>query len=404
MEYKPLKGIKVVELGTHVAVPAATRIMADWGADIVKVEPLRGEPWRYIGAVVGVPFSEEENPLFLVSNSNKRGISLNLKTDEGKQVLEKLISEADVFISNTRTLALDKLGLGYERLSEKYPKLIYAHFTGFGEIGPDANRPGFDNAAFWARSGALIDWSSKGSFPLKPGLAVGDNTVATMLLSGILGALVGREKTGKGEKVSTSLYASSIWYNNAAIIASQDTYGVEIVNDEMNPPTPLSHYYKCKDGGMIMVTVIEYDKYFPLLCKLLGTDEIADKYKTLRDANKNMPELISILNDAFLKKDRDEWAKLFNENEIVYENLVRSKDISKDDQAWQNNFLCEYEYENGRKAVFPRTPVKFGKEKLPEYNASPKLGEHTREILAEIGYEENEIIQMVQNKTVMASK
>lgn len=402
MEYKPLKGVKVVELGTHVAVPAATRIMADWGADIIKVEPLTGEPWRYIGALVGMPFSEEENPLFLVSNSNKRGISLNLKTEEGKEVLEKLISEADVFISNTRTQALEKLGLSYETLAEKYPKLIYCHFTGFGENGPDANRPGFDTAAFWARSGVLIDWSAKDGFPLKPGLAVGDNTVAAMILSGILGAIVGREKTGKGQKVATSLYASSIWYNNTSVIGAQEAYGVDVVNDEMRPATPLSHYYRCKDGEMIMVTVIEYDKYFPLICKILEIPEVVEQYKTLRDAQKNMPEVISIFNDAFKKKNRDEWAQLFNDNDIVYEKIVRCKEVSKDEQAWQNDFLCEYEYENGRKAIFPNTPVKFGEDKPPKYNSSPKLGEHTKEILAEMGYQDSDILNMVQNKTVIA--
>ena len=155
--FKPLEGVKVIDLTYFVAGPGAARILADWGADVIKVEGLKGEEWRILGKNYGIPYTAEENALFTAQNANKKFIALDLKKEDGKEALLKLLENADVFISNVRLKSLVKMGLDYDSLKERFPRLIYCHFTGFGYEGPDAARPGFDMAAFWARSGAIVD-------------------------------------------------------------------------------------------------------------------------------------------------------------------------------------------------------------------------------------------------------
>ena len=179
----PLEVLKVIELSTHVAVPKAARIMADWGADVIKVEPPRGEGWRVMGTAYALPCKDDNNPLFQSENANKKSIALNLKSEEGLGVLLKLLGNADVFMTNTRSRSLKKLGLDYETISSKFPKLIYAHFSGFGDDGPEKDRPGFDVGAFWARGGALVEWVLEGNTPSKPVPGFGDGASGSALLA-----------------------------------------------------------------------------------------------------------------------------------------------------------------------------------------------------------------------------
>ena len=208
-----LEGIRVVELGTHVAVPKAARIMADWGAEVIKVEPPKGEPWRYVGPGYEMPAGPDNNPIFEVENINKKSVALNLKTPEGQAVMKTLIRSADVFITNTRTKALEKLGLSYEALREECPGLIYVHFGAFGQKGPEKDFPGFDIASFWAKSRPLVEWALAADKPFKPQPGFGDGACGAIMLDGILAALIKRGRTGRGEHIQTSLYSAALWYN-----------------------------------------------------------------------------------------------------------------------------------------------------------------------------------------------
>lgn len=178
---QPLKGIRIIDFCTHGAGPAACKILADWGADVIKVEPLEGEAGRYTGMVLGMRADNGENPHAELINANKRSLPLNMKTEEGKAVMDKLLSTANAFVSNYRVRALEKLGLGYEEMSAKHPHIIWAVLTGFGMKGEAANNPGFDTVAYWARSGAMIDFCENGEVPLTPPFALGDfNTACTL--------------------------------------------------------------------------------------------------------------------------------------------------------------------------------------------------------------------------------
>lgn len=186
--YKPLKGVKVIDLTYFIAGPGSARILADWGADVIKVEPFWGDPGRGTGAGMGMPASVDINPLYSTYNSNKRGIAIDLKSEKGMEIMEKMLEKADVFISSYRTKALVKLGLDYESVHKRYPQIVWAQVNGFGDYGPAKDNPGFDTVAFWARSGAMLDLAEKGT-AVNPAIGFGDATTSCSLAGGIAAAL-----------------------------------------------------------------------------------------------------------------------------------------------------------------------------------------------------------------------
>ena len=401
-----LAGIKVIELGTHVVVPTATRVLADYGADVVKIENLSGEEWRYIGKNLGVPVTEEENSVFTNQNSNKKFISLDLKTKEGVDILLRLIENADIFCSNVRLKALEKLGLDYETLKMRFPRLIYCHFTGFGYEGPDKDRPGFDMAAFWARSGALADWANIGSFPAKPIGAFGDVSSANFILNGMLMALFARERTGRGTLVSSSLYGSSIWLNSIGIITAQEPYNVPYPTSRFEPALPLSHIFECKGGDYIIMTIMDYEPRREMAFKMLGMDEYLEdeRFDTLKHTRENLETFIKIVNEKFLAKTRDEWAEIFTENNVVYEKLVHYKEVPADVQASANNYLQDISFESGTSIKMTRYPVLLSDYDSKLVTPTGAVGQDTHAVLQELGYTADEISAMEANKAISACK
>ena len=218
---KPLEGIRVVEMSTFIAVPACARYFAEFGADVIKIEPKGGDQVRFNGASEGRLGDPYENTTFDLENAHKRSLVLNLKAEEGREILFKLLEETDIFLTNWRPQALKKLGLTYEELKEKFPKLVYASFTGFGEEGPDMNLPGYDFTAFWARGGLLGTLYQADSEPnnLIPG--IGDHVSGMFLAAGIMTALFNAQRTGKGDYVTTNLLHCSVFVQAIAIQAAQ---------------------------------------------------------------------------------------------------------------------------------------------------------------------------------------
>lgn len=402
MSKKPLEGVKVVEFGTYVAAPAAARIMADWGADVVKVEPPKGEPWRYMGAPYGLPCTSEENPIFFLYNANKRCVAIDFRTTQGMEVFHRLMKDADVFITNYRPGVLKKMGLTYDVLKEKYPKLVYAMFTGFGEVGPDAQRPGFDAAAYWAKGGAIGTWTPKGEAPFRPSAATGDNPTGIALLAGILTALYRQAKTGEGDKVSASLYGAAIWHNSTGIMASQAHYGIDFVRPLDQPESPLINSYECADGRWLNFGITDYDNFFPLLCNLIGEEDAAkeERYNSFRAARKCMPEIVAIFRRGFAKKSSDQWVSILTENDVNFERIQNFADVEQDEQAWANHFLLEYQFPSGTKAMIPNVPVQFESLGNPDPVNSPGIGGNTLAVLRELGYSEAELQSMQETKII----
>lgn len=401
----PLEGIKVVDLSTIVAAPTAAELLCTFGADVIKVESMRGDDQRFTGDYLGAPQEIECNPIYTVQNSNKRHISLDLKTAEGKEAILKLIAEADVFLSNVRTQGLERLGLDYETLKEKFPKLIYAHFLGYGPKGPNKDDPGFDSTVFWLRGGMIADWQTEDArYPFDPTYAFGDTVTASSFFSAILLALIGREKEGKGTKVECSLYSSAIWCNGQGVVQTQ--FKKKKLNPEPEKKTnPQNGYYKCADDKWFSLNERSgYENDFPAITEAMGLQELqndpryADR-KTLEEsgAYKEYNEKIT---EAFKTKTAAEWKKIFQRYNMPCDVAVRTADVAGDEQAIINGYLEEVVYPDGTKVMMPVPPM-F----LSEYGRRPitptgKMSDSSEEILKSVGYSEEEITAMKAKKAV----
>lgn len=399
-----LKGVRVVDFTTHVAAPACSRIMADWGADVIKVEGAGGEAWRVFGAMVGTPVSSEENPLWQLENANKRGIGLNLKTEGGMEAMLKLIATADVFITNVRMGSLKRLGLDYEALSAKFPKLVWGHVSGYGLYGEESSRPGFDIVAFWARGGMMCDIPPEGCPPISVPSGVGDHMTGLALLSGICGALVKAVKTGKGEMICTSLFNTAIYANGVMITSTQ--YGDVYPKSRYAPSTPLMNSYKTKDNEWFTLALLNYDVMYPKLCKVLGLTELSEdeRYNTVEGIKQGShnADLCRILESAFARFDTEYLTEHLNANDLTFERDRHFWEVSKDPQAHANHYFNEYTFANGNSAQIPASPVQFSAGEPLPCEAAPSLGQHNYEILGSLGYSPERIGAMEESGSVVS--
>ena len=400
----PLAGVKVVELATVVAAPTTSRMLCAYGAEVVKVETLYGDEMRRAGKTELTPYEDYKNPLFTVHNSNKRLTSINFKDPEGKAALLKLIGEADVFITNVREASLRRSGLDYDTLRESFPQLIYAHFSGFGPKGPVASNPGFDSTGFWLRSGPMADWQVEGSFPFVPTYAFGDMATSSVLLSGILMALLGREKTGSGTKVETSLFASGIWCNSVGVVETQ--FERRHLNpDPFRPADPFDTTYKCADGKWIGVYVNEYKKDKAKLAKLLGMEDILedpryDDIATLAESGV-IVEAVKRCNEIFLTRTSAEWRELLSANSVSCEVMQSTCDVSRDSQAIENHYVEELEFAGGLKVMMPCPPVHFSEYTRRPYEPTGEIGKDTDAVFASLGYSGEEIARLREKGAIL---
>lgn len=391
----PLEGMKVVELGTHFAVPSVTRILADWGADVVKVEGLKGDAWRIVGRNQKCPIVDDENPFFTVPNANKKFLALNLKDPDGKEAMMKLVADADIFVSNMRLPALTKLGFSYDQLKESFPGIIYVHFSGFGYKGPDAALPGFDSVAFWARSGAMIDWGTEGNFPFLAPTGAGDAMVGSILCAGVLAAVIGKEKTGKGCFVSSSLLGSSIWYNNAGVVSTQ--YGNVFPKDKDHPANPFGWQYQCSDGEWLMVGVLDYADAYKKIMPMMGHEDLVDdeRFNTITAVQQHLDEFMPILRAGFMTDTRDNWVKRIGAANIVIGKIGHMKELAYDEQAIINKFVVPVTFPSGKTVQMPTVPVQFSAYDVGEaYEPTGRIGRDDDAILSSLGYSAEQIAAM----------
>lgn len=404
MKNGPLSGIRVIELGTHVAVPSSCRLMAEYGADVIKIETADGDPWRYSGLVVNLTVDDFSCPVFTIQNNGKRLISLDLKTEKGKEILLKLLKNADIFCTSVRMKALAKMGLDYDSLKERFPRLIYTHLTGYGHRGPDAEAPGFDVASFWSRVGARVSWVEKGTFPIRASGGYGDMVTGMLLFAGMTTALLGREKTGKGTFVSNSLYGTSMWVNAQSIMCAQPPYNHTFPEDVDRPGSPVVNDYVCKDGEWLALVGIGYEKNFPRYCHALGLDDVIDdprckNEKTLAESD-YVYELTKRITAIMKTKTSDEWEKIFRDSDLVYSRLNHYEDVAKDEQAWANDYLQEITWGNGVTNAIPRPPLHLSGFEQRKTVSLGSIGQDTDAVLIELGYSQAEIDAMKQDHSI----
>ncbi|WP_017178765.1 CaiB/BaiF CoA transferase family protein [Actinomyces timonensis] len=324
-----LSGIKVVDMTAFLAAPTVARILGEWGADVIKVEAPKGDPGRTQGAVFGTPYTDDENLGFDMSNMNKRFVTLDLRQEAGREVMDRLLADADVFLTSTRVKSLVKLGYDFETLHERFPRLVMAQVLGFGAKGPLKDAAGFDMTACMSRGGVLGTTVNRGSSPMIPPNGYGDFQVSFVLASGILAALLGRERSGQGDYVTTSLFHSGVFMLNTAMVAAQ--YGSAYPKDRREVINPFNNTYVARDGLIMTLCAPEYDHDFDKVMTLLGREDLTGDTRynicdTINDQGLN-GEVVDILDAAFATRDRQYWLDLFLSNDIPIEACQLPTDV-----------------------------------------------------------------------------
>jgi crotonobetainyl-CoA:carnitine CoA-transferase CaiB-like acyl-CoA transferase len=379
----PLEGVRVVEIGVWVAGPGAAGILADWGADVVKIEPPGGDPARGFRQMLGGDL--EVNPVFELDNRGKRSIALDLSTERGVDLAVQLLDGADVFLTNIRPDALERLGLGPEAALERNPGLVYAVITGYGTEGPDAGAAAYDIAAFWARAGIAESLRVPGGpLPFQRG-GMGDHTVAMTAAGMVSAALFERSRTGKGQVVASSLFRQGAYtigfdVNVALMWGNTLATGVR----EHMPPTVTN--YMAGDGRAFWIVGLEGERHWPPLARAVGRAEwLSDeRFAEPGPRRANAPELIAELDAIFASRPLEAWAEVFAaEPEIFWAPVNTVDDLLADEQFLAAGSVVQVPDEDGGKAMLA-TPADFGgRPPAPRWRA-PRLGEHTREVLGEL--------------------
>jgi len=380
----PVEGIKVVELGVWVAGPAAAGILADWGADVIKIEPPTGDPGRMFGRMLGCDLGV--NPPFEMDNRSKRSIVLDLTTEAGRDTAFELLSGADVFLTNVRPGALRRLGLDFESVSARNSRLVYGLITGYGESGPDADRAAYDVAAFWSRAGVAHLLTRPGDTPPFQRGGMGDHSAGMTLAAAVCAALLARERTGSGQLVTTSLY------RQGAYIVSFDlnTYlltGQQIaIGQRESMGNPCMNNYTAGDRRRFWIVGLEADRHWPALCRAVGRPEwCADpRFCNARARAANAVQLIAELDEIFATRPLDEWAQIFaGEPDFFWSPVNTLEDVVADEQFHAAGGIVDVPDEESSVAMVA-TPADFhGTPWAPRWVA-PQLGQHTDEVVGEL--------------------
>ncbi len=403
---RPLEGIKVLELATFVAAPSCARLLADLGAEVIKVERPNGDDWRRTGiSYVPSRFSDQENPVFDIYNTGKKLIALDLKRPEGLEAFHKLLAQADVFVTNVRPAGLKRLGLSYEDLKEKYPRLIYSIVIGYGEKGPDADKPAFDVTAYWSKSGFLRDLSPLNDpetyTPINAPAGIGDTVTGYLLMGEICAALYNRDKTGKGDYVVSSLYHNGIFTMGSMNIVTQKPFGVIYPRSRVNHGS-IDGNYRCADDEFIYLATVSPAKTLPGVYDMIGRPELMNdpRFDTAEKRWENRKEYFDLLGAAFRTKTSDEWLKLAEELDVPMVRMNHFGEVSEDEQAWANGYLEHVEFANGRVDVMPRSPIEMDSVQGLKTVPAPLIGGNGREVLKGLGYTDDRIEAMIASGVV----
>jgi crotonobetainyl-CoA:carnitine CoA-transferase CaiB-like acyl-CoA transferase len=394
MEKGIFEGLKVLDCASFIAAPAAATVLSDFGAEVIKIEPpVTGDPYRALPKLPGYP-SSPHNFAWLLESRNKKSLALDLSKPDGQAVLHRLVAEADVFITNFPPAVRSRLKMTYVELAPLNERLIYASFTGYGEKGEEANKPGFDSNAYWARSGLMdLVRADDDTVPARSVAGMGDHPCAMAFYGAIVTALYKRERTGKGSHVSSNLMANGVW---AASVLAQ----AKLCGATFHPRRPreralnaVTNHYKCKDGRWIMLSLLNEDRQWPTLARCLGCEDfISDaRFATKADRHARSVELIHCFDEIFITKDLAEWRRILDGNGLVFGVIGILDDIPDDKQMLENEVLVPFENDT---MLTVNSPIWVDGSQKVQPRHPPEIGEHSDEILRGAGYDEAAIARL----------
>jgi crotonobetainyl-CoA:carnitine CoA-transferase CaiB-like acyl-CoA transferase len=400
---RPLEGVRVVEVAMWVAGPSTTAVLGDWGADVIKLEdPATGDPIRgFFTRAMNDP-NVLIRPPFELDNRNKRSVAVDLRRPDGHAFALKLIEHADVFVTSLRLDAIERMKLDYPTLAAKNPRLIYASINGYGHRGPDRNRPSYDYAAAWARSGLMATIAEPGQSPPGQRPAMIDHAVGLGLAGAISAALLARERSGRGREVNLSLFSMGLWMN-----ASDLTIGVmtgysprsESRTDRINP---MWSSYRCADARWIYFVMIQSDRFWPDFCLALGKPDWQNdpRFKDSAARAQNCTALTGEIDRAIAARISDDWAPIFDRHNLIWAPVRTDAEVLLDPQAEAIGAFAAVDHPNIPGCRVVNSPVEFGGSHPRPHRAAPELGQHTEEIALEMGLTWDEIARLKASGTL----
>ncbi len=397
-----LEGIRVIEHATYMAAPGAGSILSDWGADIIKIEPPGGDPIRHFFASIGTDLTD--NPVFDFDNRGKKSIVLDTRTEDGQAILRKLTSDADVFLTNVRPGGLSRSGLDYDSLSRVNPKLVYCSLTGFGLEGPDADKPGFDVASFWSRAGVAALTVPKGQDPFPLRTAFGDHTTSMAAAAGICAALVKAGRTGKGQLVEASLLRAAL-FAMGSDFAIQLFFGrIGSTKSRHEQIQPTTNFFKTSDGSWVCIVSRQGNTDWGRICRAVNLPEIIDdeRFTNPKGRRANSAALIDLFDGAFARFTKAEIAKRLDDESIAWAPVQTLAEVAADPQVAAAGAITQVPSANGDGSTFssPASPIRFpGTDDGPK-GPSPKVGEHSEQVLTQLGYKPDEISRLFETGVI----
>ncbi len=388
----PMQGVTVVEMGLGVAGPSGGGILADWGADVIKIEPLAGDPFRSLEWVYG----EGVNPPFELDNRGKRSIAVDITMEGGMAVVHRFLERADVFLTNYRLAGLERVGLDHETLLERYPDLIYAQVSGYGMEGEERNRAAYDVGAWWGRAGVASAITPDGVDLPYPRGGMGDHMTGLAAAGGVAAALFDRTRTGRGQLVATSLLRNGAyllgWDHNVNLRTGLDTEP----QTRKDPPNPLINGYRCGDGRWVWLLGMEGDRHWPKVVAALGHPAWADdpRFADMEGRRDHSADLVAAIDGVLATRPRDEWADVFDRHDVWWAPVQHTHELADDPQARDAGCLVDVPMSDGSTETMVASPVDFGRAEWSVREPAPELGQHTELLLVELGIDWDHIEAM----------
>ena len=383
---RPMEGIRVLEVAEWFFVPGAGTVLADWGADVIKIEhPVRGDPLRGLISSGIIPGAYGLN--FFVENGsrNKRSIGLDLATDKGREVFYRLVEHADVVLTSFLPAARRKLKIDYDDVKKINPRIIYAKGSGQGPKGPECERGGFDAGSFWSRGSVAHMLTEPGKPPIMQRAAFGDTIGATFIAGGIAAALFQRERTGQGCTVDVSLLGTAVWLMAPDILAAI-LLGHELPhNDHSRSPNPLMKAYRCKDETWLMLMMLTPQRHWDEFCKAIEREDLLQEYPLIKWIDENVRfELARIIGDHLATRTRQEWIDRLLQYDTIHAPVQTPKEIPNDPQVIANQYLVGYTHPTHGEFKVAASPVQFDGEPTSVRRVAPDPGQDTEEVLLDL--------------------